>query len=70
MRYVLKMLNKKTARSIIILILSLIHYWTGHTTPRVKEATTIWMPECLDVIPLRVWDPRDAQMVVYQGEDS
>jgi hypothetical protein len=52
---------------IILLIISLVEYWTGHTKKKVKDAAFEWLPEMLDAIPLRSWDPNDTQLVVYQG---
>ena len=60
----------KTPRNIILLIISLIHYWTGRVKHQVKEATSEWMPETLEIIPLRIWDPADTQLVVHQGGDG
>ena len=56
-----------TIRNIILLIISLVEYWTGHVTKKVKEATFDWLPTTVEAIPLRSWDPNDTQMVIYQG---
>ena len=60
--------NIKSIRSLIILIISLVDYWTGHTKQRVQDAVGDWLPTDLDVIPLRTWAPSDTQLTIYQGE--
>lgn len=32
---------------------------------RIKEAAEEWLLDDINVIPLRVWDPTDNQMVVH-----
>ena len=57
---------KKTGRSLIFLIISLIHYWLGSkkTKKEIQEAALAWMPaeEVMEEIPLRVWKPGDDQL--------
>ena len=57
-------------RTLILLIISLVEYWTGHVPKKAKEATFEWLPASLDVIPLRSWDPADSQLVLYQGDQE
>ena len=62
--------NIKSNKSLILLIVSLVEYWTGNTKQQVKEAVVEWMPAALDIIPLRTWDLSDSQMVLVHGEGS
>lgn len=45
----------KIARSLIILIISVCEYWSGNMTD--------YLPEDLQAISLRVWDPNDHQIL-------
>ena len=40
-----------------MLIISLVHYWTGTVKEPVLQATTLWLPMNLDEIPLDSWHP-------------
>lgn len=61
--------TRKRVISIILLIISVFEYWTGHIDKRIKEGAEEWLPEDINAIPLRVWDPSDNQLVVYQGAE-
>lgn len=67
---------KKTFRTIILLIISLITYWTGIVKRQLRELVQAdWLPQELDAIPLQVWDPdaecgTDLAMVIYQPPDD
>jgi hypothetical protein len=65
----------KTARNIIFLIISLVHYWTGGQKAHKKrmfDETQQWIPEAsiLDAIPLRVILPGEEESISYHQEDS
>ena len=47
----------KTTRNLVLLIISLVHYWLGHVKDKIKDAVARWMPYNLDFIPLQVWNP-------------
>lgn len=51
----------------ILLSISLIEYWTGLTKKKTKVNAVEWLPEVIEVIPVGVWDPRDSEMIIYQG---
>lgn len=53
-------INPKTSRNLILLIISLVTYWTGNASKRVKEGTALWLPQYLDEIPLCSVPPGDA----------
>jgi hypothetical protein len=55
--------KKKSIKQIILLIISLVHYWAGAIKEKVKESTTFWLPADLDVIPLDSWHPNEEHMV-------
>lgn len=55
----------KTIGSLILLIISLVDYWAGHMHKHIKSAIANWLPEDIQAIPLRVWDPNDHQVVPY-----
>jgi hypothetical protein len=57
----------KSTKSLILLIISVCEYWTGNMDRSIRAATAEWLLEELNIIPLRVWDPNDNQLVVYQG---
>ena len=57
----------KTARNIILLIISLITYWTGHMSKKLKEATEAWLVDTVDAIPLQTLAP-DADPVEMTPE--
>lgn len=56
----------KSGRQLILLIISLVEYWTGSKRVKKKVRTAIWawLPpaEALDTIPLRIWMPGDDQL--------
>lgn len=52
--------HSKSARNLILLIISLVTYWTGNTAKKVKDATAIWLPQYLDEIPLCSIPPGEA----------
>lgn len=58
----------KTIRSLILLIPSLFEYWSGHMPKKIKNAAATWLPTDIDAISLRVWDPSDNQLVLYQRD--
>lgn len=72
---------RKTFRTIILLIVSLLNYWTGIIKRQVRDIVQAdWMLEDIDMIPLQVWDPNaeeednNMQLVLYHspsedGED-
>lgn len=37
---------------------------------RIKVTATSWLPEDINAIPLRVWDPNDHQIITYQDMDG
>ncbi|KAF3338670.1 hypothetical protein FCM35_KLT17507 [Carex littledalei] len=43
---------------------------SGHMDKRIKAAASDYLPVELDIIPLRVWDPTDHQMVLYQSPNK
>lgn len=49
--------STKYARSLILLIKSIIDYWTGNMKKQVKIAAKSWMPVIEDVISLDVIPP-------------
>lgn len=49
--------KKKSPRQIIMLIISLVHYWTGLVKQDIKISIALWLPSDLDVIPLASWSP-------------
>ena len=49
--------KEKTVRQIILLIISLVHYWSRKVKKSVSEATARWLPDDLDVLPLSTWHP-------------
>ena len=51
--------TKKSIRQIILLIISLVHYWTGRVHPTVAETIALWLPVELDVLPIASWHPND-----------
>lgn len=53
--------KKKTTRQIILLIISLVHYWTGQVKPRVQECMSLWLPVDTEAIPLARWHPMISQ---------
>lgn len=53
-------------KNIILLIISIIEYWSGNMNKRIKEAAAVWLPWDIHAIPLRVWNPDDNQVVPYQ----
>lgn len=61
--------QKKSFKTVILLIISLITYWLGNVKRQSKYLVPLWMPFDLDEIPLQVWYPteEDLQMMVYQG---
>ena len=58
----------KSVRNIILLIISVVEYWSGNMDKRIKAAAAAWLPEDIHAIPLRVWNPDDNQVVPYQGD--
>ena len=49
----------KSVRQMILLIISLVTYWTGQVNQQVKDSTALWLPVNLDAIPLAVWSPEE-----------
>lgn len=37
---------------------------------KIKNAAATWLPTDIDAISLRVWDPSDNQLVLYQRDTS
>lgn len=64
----------KSSKNIIFLTISLLHYWLGNNKikEKTKEHAHKWMPdeEALEAIPLRVWQPGDDQLIIYQPTDQ
>ena len=54
--------KRKTTRQIILLIISLVHYWAGQVKPQVQECMSLWLPVDTDAIPLASWHPDDAAL--------
>ena len=57
-----------TFRTVILLIISLLHYWTGILKKHTRELIPYWLPYDVDAIPLQVWVPEDLHIVLYQGQ--
>lgn len=51
--------KKKSPRQLIMLIISLVHYWTDMVKQNIKTSTALWLPTDLDVIPLASWHSDD-----------
>lgn len=77
-----KKCKKETIRQIILLIISLVHYWTCKVKKQVTKFTALWMPVELDVLPLASWhlddvaaaDPNEqeapgTQLVLYEAQE-
>ena len=62
--------KQKTIRQIILLIISLVHYWTGQVKPQVQESMSLWMPVDIDAIPLASWHPDDDVVDQNDGTSS
>lgn len=60
------MLSKNTTKiiekTIILLIISLITYWTGNKKVKFQAAATeYWPPEEIEAVPLQVWELADGE---------
>jgi hypothetical protein len=53
----------KSNRNLILLIISIIYYWTGNIKDDVKQALAKWMPKEMDNIPLQTWNPGTLKVV-------
>lgn len=64
----------------MLLIISLVHYWTGKVQQMVAASTALWLPVEMDLLPLDSWHPDDitaepavgvaeTQMVLYGETD-
>lgn len=53
-----QLVDIKTTTTIILLIISLVGYWTGHTKKKAKEAATEWLPDAIDAITLEILGPK------------
>lgn len=51
--------TKKSARNIILLIISLVSYWIESASKKLKDSTTLWLPDDLDAIPIQTLEPDD-----------
>ena len=54
---------KKTFKTIVMLIISLISYWSGNVKRQVKDLLALWLPEDPDVIPLQTWELREEDLL-------
>ena len=59
--------KQKTTRQIIFLIKSLVLYWTGKMKQQVADSTALWFPSDMDVLPLAIWNPEDAEDSTNMG---
>lgn len=62
--------TNKSIRAIILLIIYVFEYWVGHMDIRIRETAEEWLLEELNAISLRMWDPTNNQLVLYQGNTS
>ena len=60
----------KSFRTMILLIISLVHYWSGMLKRQTRELIPSWLPENVDIIPLRIWKPEDTQIISYRYPDE
>src|ERR1017187_5999320 len=59
--------NNKTFRTIILMIVALANYWSDLVKRQARDVIPAWLPTVIEEIQLRVWDPEDTQMVLYQS---
>lgn len=59
-----------TTKTMILLILSLLHYGSGKLKEEVNTAIGAWIPADLSVLPLRVGDPADSEMMIWEGHQQ
>ena len=62
--------KKKTHRQLILLIISLVHYWSGQVKQEIKDNTSLWLPADLDVLPIATWHPKDDDADTTQDFDE
>ena len=62
--------KKKTHRQLILLIISLVHYWSGQVKQEIKDNTSLWLPADLDVLPIATWHPEDDDADTTQDFDE
>lgn len=48
--------RKKTVRQTILLIISLVHYWSGKVKHPVSSMTAMW-PKDPNILPISSWHP-------------
>lgn len=57
-----------TGRNTIILIISLVLYWTGNEVGQIDEAVQTWLPQSLENIPLRTFDGNEDLVLVEEAQ--
>lgn len=62
--------TSKTFRSTILMIIALTNYWTDLVKRQARDVIPVWLPETIEEIPLRIWDPEDTQLVLYQSPEE
>ena len=69
--------KQKSFRSIVLMVVSLINYWTGAIKKHSRELVVAeWMPQEIETVPLQIWDPNEdcdgnaLQLVVYRPSDD
>jgi hypothetical protein len=46
-----------SVRNQILLIISMVNYWTGQCKDAIKRGVQVWLPGDLDLIPLQAMGP-------------
>lgn len=59
-----------SCRNTVLTIVSVISYWTGPFSEKIKESTKEWIPDERDAIPLQVASPEDEQLLEWVTDDK
>jgi hypothetical protein len=69
--------KQKSFRSIVLMVVSLINYWTGAIKKHLREMVVAdWIPQEIETVPLQIWDPNEdcdgtaLQLMVYRPPDD